>query len=89
MNKIALYTIILIHHILILIIITLPLWSWLIMSAWLACILSAASIWRISSHAKCPLTVLENKIRKQLGLKTIKGFIGHYYIKTYYNLTNK
>ena len=29
----------------------------------------------------CPLTRWENKIRKRLGMRTIKGFTGHYLIK--------
>lgn len=30
---------------------------------------------------KCPLTVIENKIRTKLGIPTIKGFVGHYILK--------
>lgn len=33
----------------------------------------------------CPLTKLENKVRKNLGMSEVKGFIGHYAIKPYYN----
>lgn len=30
---------------------------------------------------KCPLTDLENKIRKDLHMQEIRGFVGHYLIK--------
>ena len=29
----------------------------------------------------CPLTNLENHLRKKLGMKRIGGFVGHYFIK--------
>lgn len=29
---------------------------------------------------QCPMTNFENKLRQKLGMKTIKGFIGHYII---------
>jgi len=29
----------------------------------------------------CPLTQLENKFRKELGLKEVHGFVGHYVIR--------
>ena len=31
----------------------------------------------------CPMTRYENKIRVRLGKPTIKGFIGHYFLKPY------
>jgi hypothetical protein len=31
----------------------------------------------------CPLTAMENKLRKQVGLPPIKAFIKHYFIKPY------
>ena len=31
----------------------------------------------------CPLTAIENKLRKQVGLPPIKAFIKHYFIKPY------
>ena len=31
----------------------------------------------------CPLTAMENKIRKQVGLPPIKAFIKHYFIRPY------
>lgn len=31
----------------------------------------------------CPMTRYENKMRVQLGRPTIKGFIGHYFLKPY------
>ena len=31
----------------------------------------------------CPMTRYENKMRVQLGKPTIKGFIGHYFLKPY------
>ena len=30
------------------------------------------------SRQQCPLTVLENKLRKKMKKKEIRGFIGHY-----------
>tara|TARA_R110002020_G_scaffold134222_1_gene299599 strand:- start:2312 stop:2587 length:276 start_codon:yes stop_codon:yes gene_type:complete len=29
----------------------------------------------------CPLTNLENHLRKKLGMKRIGGFVGHYFLK--------
>jgi hypothetical protein len=29
----------------------------------------------------CPLTNLENRLRKKLGMKRIGGFVGHYFLK--------
>ena len=34
-----------------------------------------------SRELKCPLTRLENYLRKKLGMKKIGGFIGHYLIR--------
>ena len=31
----------------------------------------------------CPLTAMENKMRRQIGLPPIKAFIKHYFIKPY------
>lgn len=30
---------------------------------------------------ECPLTALENLLRKQLGMRPINTFIGHYFVK--------
>ena len=35
----------------------------------------------LCTTVKCPLTVLENKIRKELGWPTIHRFVGHYIIR--------
>ena len=35
---------------------------------------------------ECPLTTLENYLRKRLGLKRIGGFVGHYFIKPWRRL---
>ena len=32
-------------------------------------------------QARCPLTALENALRKQIGKKPIGGFIGHYILR--------
>mgnify|MGYP001261251687 CR=1 FL=1 len=37
----------------------------------------------------CPLTRLENKLRKDVGLSQIKGFIGHYFLKPYVRMRFK
>ena len=37
----------------------------------------------------CPLTRLENKLRKAAGLSPIKGFIGHYFLKPYVKIRFK
>lgn len=34
-----------------------------------------------TSRDQCPLTRLENKLRRKLNLPTIKGFIGHYLLR--------
>ncbi len=33
------------------------------------------------SRTPCPLTMMENSLRKKLGMKEIGGFVGHYLIK--------
>lgn len=35
----------------------------------------------ITTRVDCPLTNLENHIRKSLGMKRIGGFVGHYMVK--------
>lgn len=35
----------------------------------------------LCTTVKCPLTVLENKIRKKIGWPQIDRFVGHYIIK--------
>ena len=37
----------------------------------------------------CPLTRLENKLRKDVGLVPIRGFIGHYFLKPYVRIMFK
>lgn len=37
----------------------------------------------------CPLTAMENKMRRSLGLPPIKAFIKHYFIKPYVRLRRK
>lgn len=46
-------------------------------------IMSYIGLLTFSRVLDCPLTRLENKIRKQLGMPEIKGFISHYLIKPY------
>ena len=33
----------------------------------------------LSASGRCPLTLLENKIRERIGMKPIKGFVYHYF----------
>lgn len=80
----ALKTLIVLHHIIVILIVTLPIWIWFLVSPVTASILSLLAIWRIASKAVCPLTVLENSLRKSLGLPIIKTFVGHYYMKHVY-----
>lgn len=40
------------------------------------CTIIARIVW---GAGECPLTVLENKIRKKIGMKPIKGFVYHYF----------
>ena len=35
----------------------------------------------LSASGNCPLTLLENKIRCKIGMKPIKGFVYHYFLK--------
>jgi hypothetical protein len=32
------------------------------------------------NRSPCPLTILENKYRRELGLTEIRGFIGNYFL---------
>jgi len=38
------------------------------------------------THGECPLTNLENHIRRALGMKRIGGFVGHYLFRPAKNL---
>lgn len=38
---------------------------------------------------ECPLTIIENIIREKLGLKKIRTFIGHYFVKYIRKLFSK
>ena len=33
----------------------------------------------LAATGRCPLTILENKIREKIGMKPIKGFVYHYF----------
>tara|TARA_Y100000593_G_scaffold22677_2_gene45157 strand:+ start:11420 stop:11704 length:285 start_codon:yes stop_codon:yes gene_type:complete len=44
-------------------------------------IMSVVLLLVFSKVLDCPLTNLENHIRKKLGMKRIGGFVGHYFIK--------
>jgi hypothetical protein len=37
-------------------------------------------VWVTFTRMGCPLTVLENELRSQLGVPRISGFIGHYVV---------
>lgn len=36
-----------------------------------------------SPNVKCPVTLIENKIRKRIGLKEIDGFAKHYFLNKF------
>lgn len=42
---------------------------------------SVILILTFSKVIDCPLTKLENRLRKDLGMKRIGGFFGHYFLK--------
>ena len=42
-----------------------------------------------SSVVDCPLTKLENKLRKRLEMREIRGFVGEYAIRPYRKLKKK
>lgn len=44
-------------------------------------IMSVVLLLVFSKVLDCPLTNLENHLRKKLGMKRIGGFVGHYFIK--------
>lgn len=69
------------HHIVVLGAVTAPIWSWAVLPIVLAVLVSSVAVWRIISSTICPLTLLENVIRRKLGLQEIHTFIGHYYVR--------
>ena len=52
---------------------------------WYVCLplFSFIALISFSRVLDCPMTRYENKLRVQLGRPTIKGFIGHYFLKPY------
>lgn len=52
---------------------------------WYVCLPLCSFIMLISFSRvlDCPMTRYENKLRVQVGRPTIKGFIGHYFLKPY------
>lgn len=40
------------------------------------CTMIGRIVW---GSGECPLTVFENKVRKKIGMKPIKGFVYHYF----------
>ncbi len=46
-------------------------------------VMSYIALLCFSKVLDCPITKLENKIRKRMNLPEIKGFMGHYMIKPY------
>lgn len=51
--------------------------------------IQSAILFLTTARTPCPLTLLENSIRKQLGMKEIGGFIGYYIIKQRWRKNNK
>ena len=53
---------------------------WLLVYApWYVCFPAITFIVDLAvNNWKCPLTILENKLRKKLGMNLIGGFIGYY-----------
>jgi hypothetical protein len=84
--KIGFWVLVVVHYILVCAIVS----SFLIMpymiikgnAPWYLGLPSMVFIWFFStSPVECKLTVLENYIRKKLGMKTINGFVSHYFKK--------
>ena len=48
---------------------------------WVALPLCSFVLWVTFNRDTCPLTRLENSIRKRIGMKPIGGFVGHYVVK--------
>ncbi len=52
------------------------------MAPWYQAVPTMTFIWFFStSKIECKFTALENCLRKSLGLRTIGGFVGHYFYK--------
>lgn len=78
---ISFYALVVIHIILVVMVIVsffvLP-----FLSPWYIAVPCMTFIWFFSTtQVECKLTNLENWMRKQLGLKKIGGFVGHYFMK--------
>ena len=52
------------------------------LAPWYVALPLCTFIWFFSSNQiDCKLTALENNMRRQLGMKRIGGFVGHYFLK--------
>ena len=58
------------------------------MAPWYLALPACVWIWTLATtrNFECRLTQLENTIRKELGLREVTSFIGHYFMKHLYVL---
>jgi hypothetical protein len=80
-NACVFYLLVIFHHCVAAVLLTAPVVTLYngqpLLAAWLAII----SVRVFTSTDKCVLTVLENKLRKDLGLPTIRTFVHHYFLR--------
>tara|TARA_R110001592_G_scaffold59813_5_gene181681 strand:+ start:1142 stop:1423 length:282 start_codon:yes stop_codon:yes gene_type:complete len=82
LTKLLFYSLVLSHHISILILMVTPVftminepfWVWFPINVWVMHLM-------FSPVLVCPATVWENRLRRKLGKEEIKTFFLHYYIK--------
>lgn len=81
-------------HILLVVAVVLSFFILPFLAPWYVAVPCMTFIWFFSTtRVDCQLTNLENWMRKQLGMKKIGGFVGHYFLKPaklmYYKHINK
>lgn len=86
---IALYVVIIVHHIIVLGVALACLFNLLFAPWYTGVIGCVTTIMLLTSKSECPVTTLENNIRKSLDMKTIKAFIKHYYYQPIKRIVNK
>ena len=83
--RLFLSSVIVVHHFsLIIILVSVPL-LFINEPIWISLPLTSWVIHLGCTRIDCPLTKLENYLRKELYLPQIKGFMSHYYKKPYQN----
>jgi hypothetical protein len=59
------------------------------LSLWITVPIETYLVNLLFTNTPCTLTNLENRLRRRLGMKEIRGYVGHYLIKNYFRVKIK